>query len=311
MGMASPCIGWHNHTTMETSGTVRTLAVETVEGEIGIVIDYEPGKAHAIDVLQGAMNLIAAIDGLDRALLSSVDTSLEPISVLNDVQHSSLKILLKRALNKVPDDLLASGDWKKWVGALLVKGKYLLLNKIDADSPEIALALNQLEPIYKAAPVGLVGYNPPSVVDVRAALDNVASARATLRHESVTVQTEYGDVVLEDVALAAPDLLSTIDDSLTVRNKGVEYFKVKSTDMLGQSQWTVLRNNRQLKVSILHEGWLRKYQQREFNISPGDSLLAAYEETVRYDTERNEVDRTLAIVEVREVISPPVQHPLC
>lgn len=47
---------------MQKTETVRTLAVEEVEGEIGIVIDYEPGRARAIDVLQGAMNLIAALD---------------------------------------------------------------------------------------------------------------------------------------------------------------------------------------------------------------------------------------------------------
>ena len=53
---------WHNRGIMQKTETVRTLAVEEVEGEIGIVIDYEPGRARAIDVLQGAMNLIAALD---------------------------------------------------------------------------------------------------------------------------------------------------------------------------------------------------------------------------------------------------------
>lgn len=287
--------------------TVRELGVEEVEGEIGIVIDYEPGKAQAIDVLQGAMNLIAALDSLDKTLLSSVDTSLEPVSILNDVQHSSLKILLKRALKSVPDDLLATGDWKLWLGALLVKGKYLLLEKLDADAPEIQKALEQLEPEYRAAPGRLVGYRPPAVADVRAALDGVAKARATLPNERVTIQTEYGDVRLDDVCADVQADTAQVDESLTVINKGVEYFKVKSTDMLGHSQWTVLRNGRQTKVTILHESWLRRYQQRAFNIAPGDSLAAAFEETVRYDSERNEVDRTLSIIEVLDVISPPRQ----
>lgn len=76
----------------------RILESQMLEGEIGLVIDYEPGKALAVDVLQAAMGMIEALDKLDAALLSSVNTSLQPVSVLNDVQHSSLKMLLARAL---------------------------------------------------------------------------------------------------------------------------------------------------------------------------------------------------------------------
>ena len=65
----------------------RFLETQTVEGEISLVIDYQPGKALALDVLQGAMKLIESLDALDRALLSSVDSALEPVSILNYIQH--------------------------------------------------------------------------------------------------------------------------------------------------------------------------------------------------------------------------------
>jgi GAF domain-containing protein len=135
----------------------RTLNIESVEGEIALIIEYVPGESEAISVLQGAMQLIEALDGLDHCLLSSINTSLEPVSILNDIQHSSLKILLARALRKIPDELVTNLDWKKWVGGLLVKGKYKLLAHIDADAPVINQVLVELEPEYKAAPA-LVGY---------------------------------------------------------------------------------------------------------------------------------------------------------
>jgi hypothetical protein len=69
----------------------RQLEDHHIEGEIGLVIEYQAGKARALDVLSGAMALVQAIDELDKALLSSIDTKLEPVSILNDVQHSSLK----------------------------------------------------------------------------------------------------------------------------------------------------------------------------------------------------------------------------
>ncbi len=289
--------------------TERVLETEKVEGEISLVIDYIPGRTVAVDVLKGAMELIESLDELDAVLLSSVDTSLEPVSVLNDVRHSSLKMMLARALRKLPDNHLSSLEWKKWVGELLVKGKYLLLQQLDADAPEVQKAMEQLEPEYKRAPAGLIGYSTPSVSDVQGALDRVSRARANFPGQRVTVQTELGDVALPDTPnLVADALLGTPETAVT--NKGTEFFKVKAPDYLGHSQWTVLRNGRQVRVDMLHQGWLDDYHQRKITLLPGDSLECKYEETVRYDASHNEVDRHLAIIEVMRVISPPVQQQL-
>lgn len=289
--------------------TERVLETEKVEGEISLVIDYVAGKSVAVDVLRGAMELIESLDRLDGILLSSVDTSLEPVSILNDVQHSSLKMMLARALRKVPDNHLASLEWKKWVGELLVKGKYLLLQQIDGDAPAIEYVMTELEHDYKRAPVGLIGYSPPSVVDVRGALDKVAKARGNFPGQKVTIQTELGDVDLPNTAGLVVDALLGAPES-AVTNRGTEFFKVKAPDYLGNAQWTVLRDGRQVRVDMVHQGWLDAYHERKISLLPGDSLECRYEETVKYDANHNEVDRRLAIIEVLRVISPPVQPSL-
>lgn len=284
----------------------RILESQTVEGEIGLVIDYEPGKASAVHVLQSAMNMIEALDKLDSALMSSIDSSLEPVSVLNDVQHSSLKLLLARGLRKLPDEHLKSMDWKKWVGALLVKGKYKLLQNLDADAPEVRQILIELEPDYKAAPGGLVGYTPPMVSDVIDALDGISKVRASMPHNAVTIQTELGDVVLPETTIVV-ESLSNDAVQQTVTNTGIEFFKVKAPDMIGSAQWSLLRNNRTIKVDMLHQNWIDAYHRREHSILPGDSLKCQFEETITYDSAGNELDRKLAIIEVLAVISPPSQ----
>lgn len=290
------------------SGMERILESQTIEGEIGLVIDYQPGKVLAVDVLQAAMGMIHALDRLDAVLLSSVDTSLEPVSVLNDIQHSSLKMLLARALRNTPDELIGNLDWKKWAGGLLIKGKYKLLQKLEADAPEIQQALIELEPLYREAPV-MIGYHPPSVVDVMDALDLVSRARAALPGQLVKVQTELGDVYIPEITQIT--LPTTANDAVEfLTNRGVEFFKVKSPDMLGSSQWSVVRNNRALKVDMLHQNWLDAYHRREHSVLPGDSLKCQYEERVGYDSLGNEVSRSLAVIEVMAVISPPVQTPL-
>lgn len=287
----------------------RHLETQSIEGEIALVIAYQPGKSEALAVLAGAMRLIESLDALDHCLLSSIDSSLEPVSILNDVQHSSLKVLLARALRKVPDEHIASLDWKKWLGGLLVKGKHKLLQTVDADAPEVRRVLAELEVDYKAAPGGLIGYTPPTVADVREALDGVAKARATLPGQRVTIQTELGDIDLLEAA--APETVPALQGpQQTITNSGIEFFKVKAPDMLGTAQWTVLRNSRATRVDMLHQRWLDAYHARQHNILPGDSLKCRFEETVVYDAAGNELDRKLAIIEVIDVITPPVQQPL-
>lgn len=286
----------------------RWLSTHTVEGEIGLVIDYQPGQVLAVDVLQAAMGMISALDALDATLLSSVDTSLEPVSVLNDIQHSSLKMLLARALRNVPDELLGNLDWKKWIGGLLVKGKYKLLPLLDADAPAVQRALLELEEGYRGAPA-LAGYAPPRVAVVMDALGDIAKARAALPGQKVTVQTELGDVELKQVRID-PVVLDDEVPAHEIVNRGMEYFKVKSPDMLGTAQWTVLRGNRSTKVDMLHKSWLDAYHRREYAVQPGDSLKCNYEERIAYDAQGNELERSLAVVEVLEVVSPPVQRPL-
>ena len=287
----------------------RQLEAQTVEGEIGLVIDYQPGEVLAVNVLQAAMGMIEALDKLDAVLLSSVDTALEPVSVLNDVQHSSLKMLLARALRNTPDELIGNLDWKKWVGGLLVKGKYKLLARLDADAPEIQRVLVELEPEYKS-PSNLIGYKPPTVLDVLDALDGVSKARSALPGQVVKVQTELGDIDLPEVMSAASTEIHDLEHGETVINRGIEFFKVKSPDMIGASQWVVLRNNRSTRVDMLHQGWLEAYHRREHAVLPGDSLKCHFEERIQYDAAGNEIERKLFIVEVLAVITPPVQSAL-
>lgn len=229
---------------MESSEQTFNLPIETVEGEIALIIQYQAGKSEALGVLAGAMRLIEAID------------------------------------------------------------------KLDADAPKIEQSLRELAPEYLASPVHLVGYTPPSIADVQAALQGIAQARASLPHHGVTIQTEYGDIAFPDTPaiLATPAEAPPIKN--TISNTGVEFLKVKSTDMLGQAQWTVIRNNRVVKVDLLHQSWLAAYQHRQHAVFPGDSLECRFEETISYDANHNELERKFAIIEVLRIITPPNQQSL-
>lgn len=245
-----------------TFAETRALPVESVEGEIGLVIDYTPGKSEAITVLSAAMRLIEALDKLDHCLLSSIDTALEPVSILNDVQHSSLKILLARALRKIPDDALGNMDWEKWLGGLLVKGKHRLLTRIDADDASLASALTELQPDYLAAPNATVGYFPPSVADAREALRQVSVARALIPDGRVVVQTEIGDVIIPHTpahgASAAPQEESLSDNVLMN-----QVLIIESAVFKEGNQWRFSDGSASFSAAIADETFLRRIEEGE------------------------------------------------
>lgn len=140
------------------------------------------------------------------------------------------------------------------------------------------------------------------------ALDGVAQARSALPGQSMTVQSELGDVLIPEMKQAAP--VAADGPQEVIKNHGIELLKVKSPDMIGSAQWSVLRGGRTVKVEILHKGWLDAYHRRAHRIQPGDSLRCSYEEAVTYDALGNEIDRKLSVVEVLGIVCPPFQPSL-
>lgn len=255
----------HNPVNMD-----RTLPVESVEGEIALVIDYRPGQSEAIAVLAGAMRFIESLDKLDHCLLSSIDTALEPVSILNDVQHSSLKILLARALRKVPDDALGNLEWKKWVGGILVKGKYLLLNKLDADESGVRQALIELEDSYKEAPGEIIGYTTPSIADAREALRNVAKARSAMPDGNVVVQTEMGDVQIPRIAVN--ELPESTEESLSRNLLKNQVLIIESAVFKDGNQWRFSDGSMSFSAAIMDENFIRRVDDGE-RFGKGDHLV--------------------------------------
>lgn len=249
----------------------RTLEIQSVEGEIALVIDYAPGRSEALAVLAGAMRLIESLDAMDHCLLSSIDTALEPVSILNDVQHSSLKILLARALRHLPDDPISRLDWKAWLGGLLVKGKHLLLCRLEAGDDEVRQALAELDADYRAAPGVTVGYNPPSLTDARAAMKQVVVARASLPHGRVTVQTELGDIDLprlDPESLPAPPEEEALSSNLLAD----QVLVIESAVFKDGNQWRFSDGSASFSAAIDDAGFLARVEAGE-RFGKGDHLV--------------------------------------
>ncbi|MDH4162757.1 MAG: hypothetical protein OEW15_08705 [Nitrospirota bacterium] len=287
---------------MKINEPIRDLPVESIEGEIALIIQYQPGKSEAAKILQGALQMVHSFDYVDHSLLSSIDTTLEPVSILNDVQHSSLKLLLARGLRNVPDELIKNPDWKKWLGALLVKGKHKLLEKYDSDRDGIESVINELKPLYESTPTKMIGYEPPSVDEVSVALNQVKAARALLPDSNVTFQTELGDIPIPLVKVDSSVIVSAVVREVSTPSIIPNaMLLIESVVFKDGNKWRVSDGNHSFNVSLLDDNFIADVNAgRRFG--KGDVLIVDLERIQRI--ENNSLKTEYAILKVHRHEEP-------
>ena len=115
------------------------------DAEFGIRVHFRKGEANPQRVFQATVAMINALQRLDRALCISIDVSIQPLMVLEEIEKLRLRFVvwLKNILYRVDDTALLELDWKPLIGKYLVKAKYAYVNwanKGDFDRTLHALA---------------------------------------------------------------------------------------------------------------------------------------------------------------------------
>ena len=76
----------------------------------------------------------------------------------------------------------------------------------------------------------------------------------------------------------------------------------KKPDYLGVSMWEFRNYEHPIDAKILDLEWLRRFQNREVDVRPGDSLRAFVKTEVKYGFQSEVVAVHHSVLEVREVI---------
>ena len=119
--------------------TVTTRRPAAPRADFAFYIDFERGKGSASRVFSATHAFIKACERLDRELVTSIDSSIETVMVLEDIQAASLKTWFRSILRAADDQALKELDWKPIVGAYLVQAKYMILRWIDDNETQRSL----------------------------------------------------------------------------------------------------------------------------------------------------------------------------
>lgn len=278
--------------------------------DFGIEIQFDVTNQSPSKAFRTLSEILEALHSVDRDLIGSIDSEIKSVTVLEDLQKGSIKGWFKNVLEKVPDAGLKDLDWKKAVGHYLVRGKYILIkfleNKTEITTrEEIKTLEGELYELAKETNVNQIpSYSPIPTAKLVGSIRKVSSSLQYAekgnhiiymagRKEEASFNMEFN---------FSPESIEELLTKEKISNETDMILKVKKPDYLGDSQWELRHEKLPINAKIIDVGWLEKFQERQINVRPGDSLKAKVRTTVNYDYNNEVIGTHYEILEVFNVI---------
>ena len=114
------------------------------EADFSFRIVFEKGQGDPRRIFDAASELIDGFEELDQAITGSVDSKIQPLMVLEDIEAGSIRVWLSSLLKKIDDKGLKEGEFKKAIGPALVEAKYAAIAYLDKDQGDAAKGADEL-----------------------------------------------------------------------------------------------------------------------------------------------------------------------
>jgi hypothetical protein len=297
-------------------GEVRYWVGEVVAAEhrdIEIKIDFKEDDGSAARVFEIASSLIHAFEDLDRVLTTSVDSSIRTTLILEDIEKSSLKILLRNVLKSLDDQALKDLDWKKQVGTYLLQAKHAALKWLDQDMPEGATApiedlTDHIRELAQATDVRhLPDYPPLNNARIAQPLDAIQRAKRRFKPGeglTITLDDREYSVDLTSHWLPSDHLPKTTAES-ELSNDVHMVLVIRRPDLLQDTQWQFRHGKTTVAAPIADHDWMDQFRAGAFPLKPGDALRVLMRFEYKYDANGDLIEQKTSIVRVFEVIPAP------
>ncbi|TXM59232.1 hypothetical protein [Methylobacterium sp. WL120] len=281
------------------------------DAEMGVTIDFAKGEASPRRVFGSLITILEGFEALDRLMVSALDPRIVPLMVLEDIEAASITAWVRTRLRQVDDEVLKSGDWKKGVGAVLVKGKHRTLEYLDtreaADEGKRLMQLrDDLEKLLESAPVRhLPQPLPITLQDLVKPLDQIQAGKAALSaNDRLLLTTEAGVYEANVAETKRPSEYLTAAEGSKASGVMPMQLLVRRPDYLGEAKWDFRHGRDTVTAAILDEVWLQRFKAGAVPIVPGSALACMVRYAYEYDQGGRLTSAQHDVVEVQRVIPP-------
>jgi hypothetical protein len=280
---------------------------EPPKADFAFEINFQRGAGPASRVFSATYEFIKACERLDAELIQSIDSNIETVLVLEDIEAGSIKTWLRSLLTATEDEALKQLDWKPLVGKYLVRAKYAVIRWIDEDSAPRSLPALRREIQQIAAETDvrhMADYSAPSPGALVSAVRDFQAVKDTLvpgdRAKFITEDSEIEMNLsirfsIEDIeSLAVANTLSSPATEMILA--------VKKPDYLGESKWELRHGKRTVSAKIEDTDWLQRFQNREGDVRPGDALRCVVEVELLYGFDNELIAERYTVKKVTDVL---------
>jgi hypothetical protein len=293
----------------------RTRLESRANADFAIVIEFQPDSPDPSRVFRSLTQLIGTFQRLDRELVRSIDVNIEPVMLLEDVEAGSIKSWLRSALSSVDDTALNAGEWKKIVGAYLVKAKYFIIDFLDGKTDIVTkeqidtLQGQILEAVEKTGVKRIPAYTPPSKALLVQSIGDITNSLGALQNgDAAAFETRDGDRVEFNLTVRiAPKTLEELMVEQSLINEEDMILKIKKPDFLGDSQWEFVHEHA-FEAKVTDFEWLAKFRNGEVQLLPGSAIRARVRLEIGYGFEREVVSKKYQVLKVYTEIPPPTRE---
>jgi len=279
---------------------------------IDIRVEFERGSGDPARIFRAMTGLIETTQRMDEHLSQTISTSVRTLLVLQDVETASLKAKLKTAVEELPDEALKEGEIKKVIGHFLLKAKHHILdwcaerNEIK-NRDEIKLLESDIHNLAEQTDIKLLPVYSP--IETSTLLSDIISIREALDHlcasDNASFSSPMGNSSYNPRLVISELLVRELVTRETIVTESIRIVKVKKPDYLGSSKWGFKYSDHLIDAKIIDELWLKKFQNREIDLHPGDSLRVLLKENISYGYDNEIVHAEYEVIKVHEVIKMP------
>lgn len=283
--------------------------IQRPESDFAIEIGFEPETGFdPARVFKSMGDLIDAFQDMDRQLIRSIDSSIKPILMLEDIEAGSLRTWLRSQLTTVDDDVLKQGDWKKVLGLYLVKAKHIIVRWLDGrtvitSAAEVAELEQQLLNAAEETDVRRIPlYQPIERGRLLNGIQEISTALAHLEQpDSASLITSDGSVEFNLNFRISDEAVEALSIEERISHQEEMILKVKRPDFLGEAKWEFVYE-RAIEAKMADREWLQRFQAGDEQILPGDSIRALVQVDVKYGFDQEVVNKEYCILRVLRVI---------
>ena len=285
-----------------------------IDTDFALTINYKKAEGDPTRIFRTMTGLIETFQMVDMMLLTSMDSRIQPLIMLDEVEADSLKAKLRTLIRFFPDDAILHLDPKPILGQFLLMAKKKIIDfTTDQDSitniESLTPLIDELSALSDKTHLKMLpAYKP---VKPRELLDNMVGISASLEHlnkeDSVMYSSSVGEAKFNPAFKLTPEMVEDLVTEKSLLSESEMILKIKKPDLLGDSMWEFKHGPAPMSATIEDKQWLKAYRARMVQILPQDSIQAVVKTTRKYDSDNELIGEHYSLIKVIGIISGPEQ----